>query len=367
MSTSTAQTSRRGVSSLAFALIGAGRIGKIHAANLATRVRGARLVGIADIDLAAARQVAQEWDVPRVVDDYRALVDDPAVDAVVIASATDTHIPIIEYAAAAGKHIFCEKPISYDLAQIDRALQAVERAGVKLQIGFNRRFDPNFRKVRALIAEGRIGTPYILHIISRDPAPPPLDYLRVSGGIFLDMTIHDFDMARYLIGSEVSEVYAMGDVRIDPQIGAIGDIDLAITLLRFENGVLGTIDNSRRSSYGYDQRVEVFGSAGAITVANETPDETTLSDATGIHTTLPHYFFLERYTEAFVEEMRQFVQAIREDRVPPVTGQDGRIPVVIGLAAKKSLAEHRPVRLTEIETLGYSGAVPQHSTLCPNR
>jgi myo-inositol 2-dehydrogenase/D-chiro-inositol 1-dehydrogenase len=334
---------------LAVALVGAGRIGKMHAENLARRVRGVDLVAVADVDLAAARAAAAESNIPRVVDDYRVLLDDPAIEAIAIASATDTHAAIIEAAATAGKHIFCEKPIAFDLAQIDRALAAVERAGVKLQIGFNRRFDPNFRRVRALVAEGRVGTVHLLHIFSRDPSPPPLDYIRVSGGIFLDMTIHDFDMARYLIGSEVYEVYATGDVRIDQQIGTAGDIDIAVTMLRFENGVIGTIDNSRGSSYGYDQRLEVFGSAGAVTVANETPDEAVVSDSAGIHLSLPHYFFLERYRESYIEEMRLFVEAIRENKPTPVTGRDGRVPVLIGLAAKKSFDEHRPVRVSEME------------------
>ncbi len=335
-------------SKLGIALIGAGRIGKIHAENLATRVRGVQLVGVADVNLSAAQLVAEEWNIPRAVEDYRVLLDDENVDAIIIASATDTHAAIMEQAADAGKHIFCEKPIAHDLDQIDRALAAVERAGVKLQIGFNRRFDPNFVKARKLIAEGRIGAPHILHIISRDPAPPPLEYILVSGGIFLDMTIHDFDMARYLIASEVTEVYATGEVRIDPQIGAAGDIDIAVTLLRFENGVIGTIDNSRGTSYGYDQRVEIFGATGAISISNEKPDEATISDQQGIHTTLPHYFFLERYTEAYIQELREFVAVVRENRAPSVNGQDGRIPVVIGLAAKKSLLEHRPVKVAEI-------------------
>lgn len=339
-------------SKLRFALVGAGRIGKIHAENLATRVPGAELAAIADIDLAAAQALARERNIARVEQDYRVLLDDAAIDAVVIASPTDTHVPVIEYAAARGKHVFCEKPISLNLAATDRALAAVERAGIKLQIGFNRRFDPNFAKVRALIVAGRIGMPTLLHIISRDPTPPPLDYLRGSGGMFLDMTIHDFDMARFLIGSEVREVYATGSVRIDPQFSTVGDIDTAVTVLTFENEVIGTIDNSRAASYGYDQRVEVLGTRGAIATANETPDEAVLSDHEGIHYTLPHYFFLERYAEAFVQELRAFVDALRADLPPPVTGQDARVSVLIGVAANKSLKEHRPVQLNEIDQAG---------------
>lgn len=336
-------------SPLNFGIVGAGRIGKLHAQNLATRMRGVRLVGVADVNRAAAEQLASDWNIPTVTDDFRELLDDASIDAILIASATDTHVHMMEQAAAAGKHIFCEKPISFDVVEIDRALEAVAAAGVKLQIGFNRRFDPNFLKARSLIVQGRLGALHLLHIISRDPSPPPLDYIRVSGGIFLDMTIHDFDMARYLIGSEVSQVYATGTVRIDPEIGRAGDIDTAVTVLTFENGVIGTIDNSRATSYGYDQRIEVFGREGALMISNEAPDNAIVSDGQGIHASLPHYFFLERYSEAYLAEMREFVQCLREDRIPTVSGADGRVSVVIGLAAKKSLDENRPVSVAEVE------------------
>ena len=329
-------------------VIGAGRIGMIHTENLATRVPDAQVAAIADIDLAAAQQLAARLNVPVATTDYHTLLQDPSIQAIIICSDTDTHSRMIEAAAAAGKHIFCEKPIDYDLSRIDRALAAVTRAGVKLQIGFNRRFDPNFRKVHDVVASGKIGKPHLLRITSRDPAPPPPEYVKVSGGIFLDMTIHDFDMARYLIGSEVTEVYATGGVLIDPQIGAAGDVDTAVTVLRFASGAIGTIDNSRQAVYGYDQRVEVFGAGGAVAVSNNTPDSAVVSDATGVHSALPLYFFLERYTESFIVEMQDFVEAVLQDKTPPVDGSDGRAPVVIGLAAQKSLAEHRPVMLSEI-------------------
>ncbi len=281
--------------------------------------------------------------------DYRELLARPELAGVVICSSTDTHAGLIAEAAAAGKHVFCEKPIALDLPAIDRALDAVVRAGVKLQIGFNRRFDASFRAVREAVAAGKVGTPHLLRITSRDPAPPPLDYVAVSGGIFLDMTIHDFDLARHLLGDEVVEVYATGGVLDDPAIGAAGDLDTAVTTLRFAGGAIGVIDNSRRAVYGYDQRVEVFGSGGMVAAGNEQPHRATLSDAGGVHAALPHYFFLERYRESYVAELREFVAAIREDRAPLVTGDDGRIPVVIGLAAQRSLAENRPVR---VETVG---------------
>lgn len=336
-------------SQLNFGIVGAGRIGKLHAQNLATRMRGVRLAGVADVNRAAAEQLASDWNIPTVTQDFRELLDDASIDAILIASATHTHVPIMEQAAAAGKHIFCEKPISFDLVEIDRALAAVATAGVKLQIGFNRRFDPNFLKARSLIVQGRLGELNLLHIVSRDPSPPPMEYIRISGGIFLDMTIHDFDMARFLVGSEVTEVFATGSVRIDPEIGTAGDIDTAVTVLRFENGVIGTVDNSRATSYGYDQRVEVFGRDGALTISNEAPDNAIVSDGQGIHASLPHHFFLERYSEAYLAEMRAFVQALRDDEMPAVSGNDGRVSVVIGLAAKKSLDENRPVRIAEVE------------------
>ena len=202
--------------------------------------------------------------------------------------------------------------------------------------------------MREIVASGEIGTPHILRITSRDPAPPPIEYVRVSGGIFLDMTIHDFDMARYLIGEEVVEVYATGGVLVDPAIGQAGDIDTAIVTLCFASGAIGTIDNSRKAVYGYDQRVEVFGSAGAVTVSNNTPHRAVVSKADGIHGPNPLYFFVERYVESYIAEMKAFLESVRTGTTPPVTGVDGRIPVVMGLAAGKSLAENRPVRLTEI-------------------
>ncbi len=323
-------------------LIGAGRIGRIHAENL-SRMPGARLLAVADIAEEAAQRVAAELDIPHVYTDPRHLFDDSAIDAVVICSSTDTHATFIQQAADAGKHIFCEKPIHLDLAEIDRALAAVDAAGVKLQIGFNRRFDPSFRRAHELVASGAIGDPHILRITSRDPAPPSIDYLQVSGGIFLDMTIHDFDMARFLIGDEVAEVYAAGGVLVDPAIGQAGDIDTAVITLTFCNGVIGAIDNSRRAVYGYDQRVEVFGSEGMVVVGNVKPDTTILANQSGVHSSKPLYFFLERYAEAYRYEMIAFLEAIREDNTPPVTGRDGRMAVVMGHAAWASYRKHQPV------------------------
>ncbi len=329
-------------------VIGAGRIGKIHAENLATRIPGVVVGAIADVNLQAAQEVAERLRIPSVSEDYRRILADPSIDAVAICSSTDTHAKIVVEGARAGKHIFCEKPIDYDLAKIDTALDAVNKAGVKLQIGFNRRFDPNFRKVRQMIAEGRIGKPHILRITSRDPEPPPVSYIKVSGGMFLDMTIHDFDMARHLVGSDVVEVFTSAGVLVDPAIGEADDVDTAVIMLRFANGAIGTIDNSRQAVYGYDQRIEVFGSGGMVQAHNNTPDNNVYTNADGVHSAKPLYFFLERYMESFLAEMRDFVKCIQEDITPSVTGMDGRIPVVIGLAARKSYLENRPVRLSEV-------------------
>ena len=329
-------------------LIGAGRIGRIHAQNLTRRLPGARVLAVADIFDEAAQRAAADFDIPNAYADPRPIFDDPAIDAVVICSSTDTHADFIEQAAAAGKHIFCEKPIHLELERIDRALDAVKRAGVKLQIGFNRRFDPSFRRAQELVAAGAIGEPHLLRITSRDPGPPPIEYIKVSGGIFLDMTIHDFDMARFLIGDEVSEIYAAGGVMVDAAIGEAGDIDTALITLKFRHGVIGSIDNSRRAVYGYDQRVEVFGSEGVVMVGNVRPDTAVLTNAAGEHSAKPLYFFLERYAEAYVNEMAAFLEAIREDKAPPVTGLDGRVPVVMGYAAWESYRSNHPVTIKGI-------------------
>jgi myo-inositol 2-dehydrogenase / D-chiro-inositol 1-dehydrogenase len=329
-------------------IIGAGRIGKVHAATLAFRVAEAVPLAIADVNLAAARELAGRCGIPRVCESAAEMLADPEIEAVLICSSTDTHADLVCAAAAAGKHIFCEKPIDHSLAKIDLALAAVAKASVKLQIGFNRRFDANFARVRQAVVSGEIGEPHLLHIVSRDPAPPPVAYIKVSGGMFLDMTIHDFDMARFLIGDEVEEVYTAAGVRVDPAIGAAGDVDTALIVLRFRNGAIGTIDNSRKAVYGYDQRVEILGSAGSIATANRYPNEAVVSTAQCVRRDLPLNFFMDRYTESFASEMQSFVRAVLEDAPAPVTGIDGRIPVVMGIAARKSYDERRPVRLAEI-------------------
>ena len=330
-------------------VLGAGRIGKIHAGNIATRIPGAVVEAIADPNFAFAKELAEKLHVTKVYEDYKKVMEDPTIDAVAICSSTATHAQFMIEAAQAGKHIFCEKPVDHTLEKIDAAIAAVNKAGVKCQIGFNRRFDPNFKRIREYVASGKIGDLHILRITSRDPAPPPAEYVKGSGGMFLDMTIHDFDMARYLSGSEVVEVYAAAGVLVDPAIGQAGDVDTAVITLKFANGAIGTIDNSRKAVYGYDQRAEVFGSGGMAASANNTPNAAVYSGADGVCSEKPLYFFLERYMDSFIAEMHDFIEAVREDKPTPVTALDGRKPVVIAMAARKSMLENRPVKCSEIE------------------
>jgi myo-inositol 2-dehydrogenase / D-chiro-inositol 1-dehydrogenase len=333
---------------LQFGLIGAGRIGPVHAETVAFRLPEAEIAAIADVNQAAAQALAARCGIPRIAASAAEIFSDAKIHAVLICTSTGTHADLIVEAAKAGKHIFCEKPISLSLTEIDRSIAAVEAAGVKLQVGFNRRFDSNFLRVRQAVASGEIGTPNLMHIISRDPAPPPLAYIRTSGGIFLDMMIHDFDMARYLMGDEVEEVYASGGVFVDPGFRDADDFDTAVVMLRFRSGAIGTIDNSRKATFGYDQRVEILGSKGKISTENRYPNQVVVSGEKSVYTDLPLNFFMQRYPESFALELELFARAVIEDKPTPVTGADSRVPVVMALAARKSVDEHRPVRLEEV-------------------
>src|SRR5665647_3525936 len=333
---------------LKLGVIGTGRIGKVHIATLVQNVPQAVVVAVADVNLAAAKEFAATMGISAVYDNYRDVINHPDVEAVVICSPTDTHAQYIIEVAKAGKHIFCEKPVDLSLAVIQGALEAVKKAGVKLMVGFNRRFDPNFLKIKQLVEEGKIGYPHILKITSRDPAPPPAEYSAVSGGMFMDMTIHDFDMARYIAGSEVTEVYTNAAVLVDPEIGKAGDVDTAIITLTFANGAIGVIDNSRKAVYGYDQRVEIFGSKGMACADNNYPENHRYFAGDGVHGSLPLNFFMDRYLEAYANEMKIFCEAVVNNLVLPVSGDDGLKSVAIALAAKKSVAENRPVKISEI-------------------
>ena len=333
---------------LKIGVIGTGRIGKVHLATLVQNVPQAEVIAVADSDLQSAKKVAAEYGVEAVYDNYSQLIAHEGLEAVVICSSTDTHAEIIVAAARAGKHIFCEKPIDLSLDVIKNALEVVGQSGVRLMVGFNRRFDPNFLKLKSMVAEGKIGEPHIVKITSRDPAPPPAKYSAVSGGMFMDMTIHDFDMARYMAGSEVTEVFTKASVMVDPEIGKAGDVDTAVIVLSFENGATAVIDNSRKAVYGYDQRVEVFGSGGMVCADNNYPENHRYYSTDGVHGSLPLNFFMDRYLDSYANEMKIFCHAVITGSPIPVSGPDGLMSVVVAMAAKKSYLEKRIVKISEI-------------------
>jgi myo-inositol 2-dehydrogenase/D-chiro-inositol 1-dehydrogenase len=334
---------------LRIGLIGGGRIGKLHGKNINSSVPGAKVVCLAETMLNDEHKAwAAENGIPKTTKDPADIFRDKDIDAVFICSPTDTHADFIIKAAQAGKHIFCEKPIHTDISRIKEAIAAVDKAGVKLQVGFVRRFDHNHKKVRDTVASGRLGKPHIVKVTSRDPEGPPLSYVAVSGGIFMDMTIHDFDMARYLVSSEVTEVTAYGAINIDPDYKKYDDVDTATVMLKFENGALGLIDNSRAAHYGYDQRTEVHCDKGSILVGNDLVDTSVISTADGVFCEKPTWFFLERYNNAFIAEVIDFVNAVSKNEKPPVGGKDGLMAVYIAMAAAKSFKENRPVKLSEL-------------------
>lgn len=332
-------------------IIGAGRIGKVHLESITNHVPNATVKAVADPFMNEdTRAFLEGFGVKDIYTDYKQILADPEIDAVLVCSSTDTHAAISVEAIEAGKHVFCEKPVDHSLAKIQAVAEALERhPGLKFQVGFNRRFDHNFAAVRKAYDDGRIGDAHILKITSRDPEPPNPAYIKVSGGIFLDMTIHDFDMACFLTNSNVEEVYVNAAVLVDPAIGEQGDVDTAIITMKMANGALAVIDNSRRAAYGYDQRAELFGSKGMVATSNDTLSSAVVSDANGVTGEKPLFFFLERYMGSFAEEMRQFVDACANDTDVPVGIHAGFQSVQIALAAKKSVQEHRPVKLSEIQ------------------
>jgi myo-inositol 2-dehydrogenase/D-chiro-inositol 1-dehydrogenase len=300
-----------------------------------------------DANQATARELAADIGA-ETAGSAAGLIEDADVDAVAICTPTGRHAEQVVAAARAGKAIFCEKPVSLDLVEVDRALAAVAEAGAPFQVGFNQRFDPGHAAIAAAVSEGRIGRPELVRITSRDATPPPLDYARGSGGIFLDMTIHDFDMARHVVGSEVVEVFATGGVLVDPAFAEIDDLDTIAVTLVHENGCLTAIDGSRRAVYGYDQRVEVFGSDGVAMSENPLVHTAVVRDAAGVHGATLIYPFIDRYASSYVAEWIEFVAALAEGRAPSVGVEDARAPLVIGLAAWRSVRERRPVKTAEV-------------------
>lgn len=333
---------------LTLGIVGGGRIGKLHAENV-VKFMNVRLKAISDIYVAPVKKWAKTIGVENVYGHYNAIVEDPEIDAVLVCSPTNTHAEVITAAAKQGKHIFCEKPISFSIEETTSVLDVVKENNVKLQVGFNRRFDRNFLKIHECVKNGDIGDPHIIKITSRDPAPPPVEYIKTSGGLFFDMSIHDFDMARYVAQSEVMEVYAVGKNLIDPKIGSEGgDIDTAITTLTFANGAVAVIDNSRQATYGYDQRVEVFGSKGNITCENDRPTSVSISTESGTKQDPLKHFFLERYADTYVTEIESFVAAILKDETVKCTGKDGFQAELIAKAATISHQEKRIIKLEEV-------------------
>ncbi len=331
-------------------IIGAGRIGKVHAESITYNIKNAEVLSIADPFMSDETAAwARGLGIRNVSKDYHDILNNPEIDAVLICSSTNTHADIAIEAIKAKKHVFCEKPISQDLAKIKEVMEVLKGTGLKFQVGFNRRFDHNFEAVREAVKAGKIGDVHVVKITSRDPDAPSLDYVKVSGGIFLDMTIHDFDMVRYLSGSDVEEIYANGACLVNPAIKECGDIDTAIITMKLKNGALAVIDNSRKAAYGYDQRAEVFGSKGQVAVTNDAPSTAVISTETGVTGEKPLYFFLERYMASFSKEVSMFCAACEGKGDVPVDINDGLQPVLIAKAAKKSLEEGRPVKLSEIE------------------
>jgi len=325
-----------------FALLGAGRIGKVHAKALSGNP-DAELVAVTDAFSDAAKAISAAYGCKiSTIDEIAA---DPAIDAVVICTPTNTHADLIEKFAHAGKAIFCEKPIDLSVERVRQCLETVNQTGASLMVGFNRRFDPQFAAARQAILNGKIGDVEMVHITSRDPGPPPADYIKVSGGIFRDMTIHDFDMARFLLGEEPVEVFATGSVLVDPEIGELGDYDSVSVLMKTASGKQCSITNSRRATYGYDQRAEVHGSKGLVSVLNPYPVNLQVAGSDGF-THLPlHDFFMTRYTEAYAAERSAFVSVVQEGARPSPSGEDGLRSLLLADAAVKSAAEGIVVQL----------------------
>lgn len=336
---------------LKIGIIGAGRIGKVHLESVSYHVKNATVTAMADPFMnEETEKLIRSYGVSKVTKDYKDILNDKDIDAVLVCSSTDTHAAISIEAINAGKHVFCEKPVDHSIEKIQAVADALkEHPDIKFQVGFNRRFDHNFAAIRKAYDDGKIGEAHILKITSRDPEPPNPAYIKVSGGIFLDMTIHDFDMACFLTDSDVEELYVNSAVLVDPAIGEQGDVDTAIITMKMANGALAVIDNSRKAAYGYDQRAELFGSKGMVATSNDTVSSAVISNADGVTGEKPLFFFLERYMGSFSEEMRQFTEAVINDTEVPVGIHAGLQSVKIGLAARKSVEEHRPVKISEIQ------------------
>ncbi|OWY01893.1 inositol 2-dehydrogenase [Thioclava sp. F1Mire-8] len=330
---------------LKIGLLGAGRIGQVHAVNIAGHA-GSTLVAVSDVNAEAARALAAKFGAN--VASSEEIIADPEIDAVLVATSTDTHSDLIEKATAAGKAVLCEKPVDLSLERAKACLEVVSKTGQPVMIGFNRRFDPNFGALRAALQAGEIGKPELLSVTSFDPAPPPVSYIKVSGGLFRDMMIHDFDMTNFIMDSAPVSVRAVGSSIVDPAIGRAGDVDTAVVTLTYADGRIAVIKNSRRAVYGYDQRVEILGSEGLLSAANMLENTVSKSTVTGVSSAKPTYFFLERYMPAYAAEWDVFVTALAEGRPMPVTLEDGVAALAMAEAATKSAKTGKAVDLATL-------------------
>jgi len=331
--------------SIRFAILGAGRIGQVHARAVST-VPAAELVAVAEPAIEVARQVQADFGCDiRTIDQIAEASD---IDAVIICTPTDTHADLIERFCSAGKAVFCEKPVHLDVERVKQCLTSVRKSNGRLMVGFQRRFDPDFNALKAAIDEGRIGAVEMISLTSRDPGPPPYDYIERSGGIFRDMTIHDFDVARWLLPDEIESVQASGSVLVDPQIGVLGDFDSVNIIMTTGSGRQCTISNSRRASYGYDQRIEVHGSDGMLCAENTRESRIEIADRSGSHRPPLLNFFMSRYTAAYAAEIEAFVNALNEGGPMPTTGTDGLRALVLAEAALRSVKEGRRIHVSEI-------------------
>ncbi|ULQ54039.1 inositol 2-dehydrogenase [Flavihumibacter fluvii] len=332
-------------------IIGLGRIGKIHLENLCTRIEGVEVIGAMNPSK-PGQKFAERFNLKIVTDNAGELINNPGIDAIVISSPTDSHADYVIQAARAGKAIFCEKPLDLSLVKVKETLQIVKASKVPLMLAFNQRLDPNFADVKVKISEGKIGKLHTVHIISRDPAPPPISFIKRSGGLFMDMTIHDFDMANFLVDAEVVEVYAKGYNLVDPEIGKAGDIDTGVVIITFRNHVTVLIENSRKATYGYDQRLEVFGSKGMIRVENPLKTTNSYFNEEGRHSARNPDFFMDRYIDSYFQEMKVFIESLQAKKVMPITGEDGLKAMLIAEAANRSVKENRPIQMKEILNAG---------------
>jgi myo-inositol 2-dehydrogenase/D-chiro-inositol 1-dehydrogenase len=328
-------------------IVGLGRIGKVHLFNIQQLISGASVIAACSRS-EKSLEYAKQYSVKGLFTSFDDMLSEGGIDAVIIASPTALHFEHLKLAIAAGKHIFCEKPIDLSIENVKEIKSLLDANPVKFMVGFNRRYDPNVLKIKKELNEGRLGALQSVKIISRDPGPPPMEFIKTSGGLFLDMAIHDFDLARYLMNSEITEVYSTASVFGDLPLETVEDVDTAVTILKFKNKGFATIENSRNSTYGYDQRIEVFGEKGLLSAQNKSDDSVYFANNSGFHKPKPVGFFIERYKESYINILDSFVQCLEQNKDLELTFQDGLQSLAISLAAKKSSKQNRTVLLSEI-------------------